>query len=135
MFYSKNRQNMHHIKSILSPHFLIRQNDVLSANFLIRWCMNEDTQEWLALLNFEMVQPGSVNDRYWILSCMIAPIHKFVYVNFWLKLTKSCHCCCAFFNTCFQNSQISQNFSYKIIAIIVLYVKHWFFSFFLHRVV
>ena len=74
---------MRHTKSILFPHWLKRQNDLFSINFQFLWCMNHDTQEWMnhntqewiaryVVVSFDMVQLGSISDKYWILLYLIS---------------------------------------------------------------
>ena len=65
------------MKSNIFPHWLICKNDELFIDFLFRWCMNHNMQksmnhnkqEWIArhvFVSFDMVQCGSISDRYWI---------------------------------------------------------------------
>ena len=74
---------MRQMKSILLLHWLLHQNDMFFIDFLFYWCMNHDMQEWIAryvIVSFDMVQPGSVSNKHWILLyMMICPIFKGFY--------------------------------------------------------
>ena len=119
---------MRHMKSTPFSQWLKRRNDAFSVDFLFRWCVNHNMQEWInhntqewivryIVVSFNMVQPGIVSDTYWILlniilkKCFYAKFHSFSFINF--------------LNSSFQLFPLFDNISLKSFKFLIFLERVW----------